>query len=119
MFTLTEDHLKLLRKMYVGWSNCEYGAPEIGPKRPYGNSWVAGDIHEILSGNYPEDLDDELEDKYYNLHRETETALQIVLWTGKFEAGTYRRINPYSKEWTNIKDIASSETGTHHLTSDG
>jgi len=105
MFTLTEDHLKLLRKMYVGWSCCEYGAPEIDPKRPYGNSWVGGDIHEILSGNYPEELDDELEEKYSDLHRETETALQIVLCTGKFEAGTYRRNNPYSKEWTNIKNI--------------
>jgi hypothetical protein len=119
MFTLTEDHLKLLRKMYVGWYDCEYGAPEIDPKRPYGNSWVAGDIHEILFGNCPEDLDDELEDKYYNLHRETETALQIVLGTGKFEAGTYRRINPYTNEWINIKDITTFETDTHHLTSNG
>ena len=94
--------------MYVGWYSSEYGAPEINPKRPYGNSWVAGDIHEILFGNCPEDLDDELEDKYYNLHRETETALQIVLGTGKFEAGIYRRIDPYSKVWINIKDIATS-----------
>jgi hypothetical protein len=27
IFTLTEDHLKLLRRMNVGWQFCEGGAP--------------------------------------------------------------------------------------------
>lgn len=47
-FTVTDDHLKLLRRASVGWSDCEFGAPEIDPKRPYGNSNVLGDIAEIL-----------------------------------------------------------------------
>jgi len=98
-FKLTEEHIKLLKRMQVGWSCCETGAPEIDPKRPYGNSWVAGDIHEILTGEFLDELDYELEDKYYKLHRETETALQIVLLTGKFEPGHYKCSNPYSGNW--------------------
>lgn len=101
-FTLTEDHLKLLNRMYVGWSDCEYGAPEIDPKRPYGNSWVVGDIHEILNGESCEyyDLDDTLEDKYNQLHSETEIALQIILCTGSFEPGVYVKSNIYDdRSW--------------------
>jgi len=96
-FTLTEEHIKLIRRMYVGWCECEYGAPEIDPKRPYGNSWVAGDVHEILTGKSPEYLSDFIENKYNKLHRETETALQIVLTTGKFEPGNYKRANNYDR----------------------
>ena len=65
---LTEEHIKLLRNMYVGWGYCEFGAPEIDPKRPYGNSHVIGDIHTILTG--VNDADDnvleEFEVKYDN-----------------------------------------------------
>ena len=47
-FTVTEEHLKLLRRAYVGWDPCEFGAPAIDCKRPYGNSDVISDIGEIL-----------------------------------------------------------------------
>jgi hypothetical protein len=99
-FTLTEEHIKLLRNMYVGWGYCEFGAPEIDPKRPYGNSHVIGDIHTILTG--VNDADDnvleEFEVKYDKLHKETETALQIVLRTGKFEPGVYE-CDVYRRNW--------------------
>lgn len=49
-FTVTDEHVKLLRRFQVGWQDCETGAPEIDPKRPYGNSAVPEDIHEILTG---------------------------------------------------------------------
>jgi len=106
MFILTEDHLKLLKRMYVSWSQCEFGAPEIDPKRPYGNSDVPGDIHEILTGKYPEDeLDEDLEDKYCKLHKETEVALQIVLRSGQFKTGTYILKNPYNTyNWTLVEN---------------
>ena len=102
-FTLTEEHIKLLRNMYVGWGYCEFGAPEIDPKRPYGNSQVIEDIHRILTGD--DDADDnvleEFEAKYQKLHRETETALQIVLRTGKFEPGVYE-CDVYRQNWRQV-----------------
>ena len=47
-FRLKEEHLTLLRRMYVYWEDCEYGAPAVDCKRPYGNSGVESDIAEIL-----------------------------------------------------------------------
>jgi hypothetical protein len=98
-FNLTENHIKLLRNMYVCWDSCEYGAPAIDPKRPYGNSWVERDIHVILTGEEPNELSDELKEEYYNLHKETQTALQIVLTTGKFEVGVYECSGIYLRDW--------------------
>ncbi len=47
-FTLKPEHVKLLRRMYVDWDDCEFGAPEIDPEQPYGNSDVEQDMIEIL-----------------------------------------------------------------------
>jgi len=44
IFTVTDEHLKLLRRFHVGWHDCKTGAPEIDPKHPYGNSAVPEDI---------------------------------------------------------------------------
>lgn len=94
IFTLTSDHIKLLRRFIVGWQDCEFGAPEIDPKRPYGNSDVIEDIREILVK--------ELTDKEArNIHNETQIALQIILFTGKMKPGTYECENYF--EWKLIK----------------
>jgi hypothetical protein len=48
-FTVTEDHLKLLRHTHLYWDYGEgYGAPAINPKRPCGDSYVERSIAEIL-----------------------------------------------------------------------
>ncbi len=47
-FTVTADHLKLLRAAYVDWDACEFGAPAIDSKRPYGNGGVVRDIANIV-----------------------------------------------------------------------
>jgi len=86
-FKLTKDHLKLLRRFNVSWQDAEFGAPAIDPKRPYGNSGVTDDIHKILTGR--DDLTENEHEYYKNLHLDMQTALQIVLATGKFKAGTY------------------------------
>ena len=44
--------------MIVQWRDCEYGAPEINPKRPYGNSSVELDICEILGWKYDSENED-------------------------------------------------------------
>lgn len=93
-FELKEEHLKLLENAEIRWEDCEFGAPAIDCKRPYGNSSAEYDICEILeieedksNEDYPysqEDLD------YANkMHEETENALSIILQTRSFELGTY------------------------------
>lgn len=99
IFTITKDHIKLLNRMFVTWDDCEYGAPAIDPKRPYGNSSVAFDIAEILGWEAPDEstmsdaeydkAEDLLQDKAYAIHKEMETVLQIVCClTG------YKKITP-------------------------
>jgi hypothetical protein len=104
-FKLTKKHIKLLRQMYVDWQDCETGAPAIDPKRPYGNSDVENDIHQILTGesigrvsSKRDELTEKERIKYRNLHAETEIALQIVLVTGKFKPGWYE-CEEYTKDW--------------------
>lgn len=93
-FNITEDHLKLARRMYVEWDDMETGAPSVDPKRPYGNSDVPGDMHEILTGSEwdwdaQEMMPEYLDEYYRRLHAEMGIVLQIALTTGKFEAGHY------------------------------
>lgn len=88
-FTVTEQHLTLLRNAYVDWDDCEFGAPCIDPKWPYGGSDGVDDIAEILGERvqappeWNEATGDWVDNNQYErltrLHRETETALQIVL----------------------------------------
>lgn len=118
-FQLTEDHLKLLNHMYIQWGDDGYeGAPAVGIKRPYGNSDVFGDIAEIVADwplpkrNYRDDymlynadgdiVRVEARDgrtfrhaDFERLHKETETALQIVLCTRSFMPGLYIKTNQY------------------------
>jgi len=105
-FEMTKDHLKLLSKMFVEWQDCETGAPEIDPKRPYGNSDVENDIAEILGWELFENADEEkqLSKKQFELatklHKETETALQVALITQCFKEGTYEKQDEYdSTSW--------------------
>ena len=111
-FTLTEEHLTLLKVMYVGWQDCETGAPEIDPKRPYGNSDVARDVWEMLDWFDIDSLPEEDQDDFYEsdeydvlhakamkLHEETGTALQIILQNQSFQTGTYTNMLEWSDEW--------------------
>jgi hypothetical protein len=99
-FKITEAHLKLAENMYVSWQDCEYGAPEINPKRPYGNSDVTSDIAKILgfpedeNGEFPEAVSDYLR----GIHKSMETALQIFLSTKSFKVGAYVS-EDYSGKW--------------------
>ncbi len=80
-FLVTEDHIKLVEKFYVKWFDCEYGAPCIDPKRPYGNSGVVNDIADILGWEIPEYGTpewDEMSQKCGDIHQETQVVLQIL-----------------------------------------
>jgi hypothetical protein len=103
-FTVTDQHLKLLRRAYVGWDNGEFGAPAIDCKRPYGNSDVIADIADILEvpeSMWRDDDEDVLPDAELaltRLHAEVAIALQIALATGEFCAGRYV-CDKYSANW--------------------
>jgi len=105
-FTLTDTHIKLLRAAYISWDDCEFGAPCIDPKRPYGNSDVIGDIAKILVE--PDTCDENGDcpvktyDRLWRIHTETQTALEIILATGSFEPGRYQA-DDYSRDWRKVK----------------
>jgi hypothetical protein len=100
-FTVTDEHLKLLRNAYVDWNPMEFGAPSIEPKRPYGNSDVLRDIANILTPGWSDGFEDgsqggqadeymeQNDDRLTRLHAETGVALQIALATQTFAAGRY------------------------------
>lgn len=127
-FEIKAEHLKLLKSFNVDWDDCEFGAPCIDPKRPYGNSSVFQDMIETLGfktlkeGIYEFELysrtwllkgedkynlylegadEEELLEELQQLHRETETALQICLTTQIFETGLYEA-DEYSENWEKI-----------------
>ena len=107
-FTMTKEHLKLMKRMCVGWNDCEFGAPSIDPKCPYGNNDVVVDIHEILTGETIGRTDsdrDELTDReercYCELHDEMKVALQVALATGTFKVGKYEA-DEYGNDWHKV-----------------
>lgn len=89
-FELTENHIKLLNRMYVYFDNNAYdGAPAVDIKRPYGNRSVELDIFEIINGkewNDDNEMPSGIRAELINFHRETSTALQVVL-AGMFPGG--------------------------------
>jgi hypothetical protein len=102
-FQVKEQHIKLLRRAYVSWEDCEFGAPSIDCKRPYGNSDVYSDIAEIIGLPSPdidndEDFTPEQVAEMDKLHKETQTVLQIFLATGEMKTGVYTA-DKYSIDW--------------------
>lgn len=114
-FTLSEEHIKLLRHMYVGWQQIEFGAPEINPNRPYGNSDALEDIAKILGHTSPNDIAEphlsrERSVWLEELHHEMETVLQILLLHGNIRPGEYIKQRSYdSLSW----EEASSKEVMH------
>lgn len=96
VFDLTEQHIALIKRMNVQWEDSAYdGAPAIDIKRPYGNSSVWRDVAEILGIKKIEDDNGETywpkgtQEACLDLHRETETALQVCLAAQSFVPGRY------------------------------
>ena len=91
-FTITEDHLKILRCIYV---ERDASHPHINRDRPFGNSNVRVDVLETI-GEKPfinmdgEEMYTEEQGKLAEkIAKEANTALQICLCTGAFQAGDY------------------------------
>lgn len=99
-FDLSENHLKLLRAVRV-----EVGdpAPMVGQKRPFGNSDYYGDMLEILGVDHSPDQEypPGWAERLDMLLDELAVAMEIVLRTGEFQAGTYRS-DDYGKTWGRV-----------------
>jgi hypothetical protein len=97
-FVVTKQHLKLLYNMFIVWNDCEFGAPAVDCKRPYGNKDVYSDIGDILDiehdvdGEEPE-YSKEKEAEFEKLHKEMDTVLQILVQHAEagLKVGTYER----------------------------
>lgn len=90
-FTLKPEHIKLLRAACWVWDDGEFGAPAIDCKRPYGNTSVYHDIHQILG--WAGHCDDHKEE-YKKLHGEIDYALQVLVdnFGGFCPCGEYERV---------------------------
>ena len=118
-FTVTEDHLKLLRHVHLYWDYGEgYGAPAINPKRPYGDSYVERSIAEILDAPDSDwewdeegedfDLTPEARERFTRLHVETMVVLHVTLAAGELRPGQYVRDEVIG--WVRIEE-ESAEPG--------
>lgn len=107
-FLVTEDHLKLLPHLWFNYNDyTEFGAPEVDPKRPYGNSDVYDDIAEILGIEGELDSWDEVSftdgQRQYMLqvHKEITTVLNIMVRNGGVEVAEYTA-SAYGQDWKNL-----------------
>ena len=105
-FTIKEQHIKLLNKMYINWQDCEFGAPAVDCKRPYGDSMVYNDLAEALGYEQDEDYDynTQQEDLMNKLHAEMETVLQILVRnaTDGIKAGETYACGEYGSDWRKL-----------------
>ena len=89
-FTVKPIHLQLIKRLFVSWNECEFGAPTIDPKRPFGNSDVEYDFEEITGEKFDEII-------YCDL----ETCLQILTRNLHIEEGTYEK-SEYGIDWVKV-----------------
>lgn len=113
-YVITEDHVKLLQRLYFRWEDDAYdGAPAVDIKRPYGNSDVLGDVAEILEWELITDrwgdptMTEEQAERAKELHEQMHMVLQILVQNPtNFSAGTYKNVArsaPYGCEYRKVK----------------
>jgi hypothetical protein len=104
---VTENHIKLLKELYIGWEDCEFGAPCVDCKRPFGNSDVYGDMAEILGiklANQEENFE-LYEKQIYSLskgYKELQDCLQILCKNLSIEVGEYE-CDDYGTNWRKVE----------------
>lgn len=114
-FRLTEEHLRLVEALVVEWDGGLGGAPYFSTQRPYRNGGgpssvleLAGvkariELREQPDGSRRYTVDPRLERLAQKLHRETFTALQIVLSARSFEPGVYQPIHGDYTRWERVQ----------------
>lgn len=105
-FTLTAEHVTLLRAANITWHGDEglWGVVGFDAKRPLGVSGFQDRrIHELLGGDpHAYDAGGSLPaatvEEYTRIYRGLDKALQIVLVTGQMEPGDYEA-SAYGSDW--------------------
>jgi hypothetical protein len=101
-FTIYQEHLDLLRAMEWEWNDCEFGAPAVDCKRPFGSSsGYHYDMAKAVGWQYDADSQEQ-EDELMRLYRETMTVLMIGVAVGSFEPGQYVRD---ADGWMQVFDV--------------
>lgn len=114
---ITEDHLKLIK--HLNWDfdlyareGDEFKTPKVNEKEPFGHGHIYGQLNLLLGS--PKELggvndvveyviDDELKAKYDKLLIELPLALDVIMYTQKFETGLYKRKSNF-RDWNRIED---------------
>lgn len=111
-FKVTEQHIELLKNIYISWNATETGAPTVDPKNPYGNSNVAYDVIEAIGEDIEyrdEEIQEEMSesqwDKAMELHRDMETVLQIAVRHNGVQVGTYTK-GEYGVDWQLKEEVS-------------
>lgn len=118
-FTITPDHLKLLKASVIKWSSeidgTLFGSAIIDPRRPYGDKDVYRSMVKILDFKLPfdtkkdfdietDDLPYQTENRLEELHQETQIALAICLNRQSFETGQFYWPEPPAVDWVKVGD---------------
>lgn len=103
-FRLRKEHVILLRNSYMRWDDCETGAIAVDPKRPYGNSYVAGDVAELLGieADNENGFTSDQEAELLSWHYETEQALIVILSSKSFKLGKYIKSDKRKARWKKV-----------------
>jgi len=112
VFTVKAEHMKLLKRLHWDWNICEFGAPSVECKRPYGNSDVIQDIIKIVGDEaavcpHCGELIDELDEaKYTKLHDEMKIVLNILSQNAEqgIQAGQRFVNKQYTNTWVREAD---------------
>jgi hypothetical protein len=90
VFEFTAVHRGLLQQMVVVWDPTESGAPTVDPAAPYGSSNPWKDVQRVAEKHGMKAPKAEA----MRLHRETESALGVLLALGTLPAGRYELADP-------------------------
>jgi hypothetical protein len=95
-FIVKDEHIKLLQELYFHFNEDSYeGYPYVGAKRPFGNSYIEGDIAYIIGfeGEDPDEFTEQESEYLLSFYKELHIVLKIVTQLKTFETGEYEYVS--------------------------
>lgn len=106
--TIKPEHILLLKEISINWQDSEYGAPEVNPKRPYGNSSGSADVCRVLGWVKNPDYNEWSKSQLANaraLHEEMLYVLKVLCQNphGIEVGATYENMSKYyGDDWRRV-----------------